>query len=118
MRRRLRDLLSIKCLAALALLCVAASIYLIQVRFESRHLQARLNELEKLEVELHDQNRRFMIELTSVTDYQQIYHYATSEHGMVFPDADSRSLVNLSQLRLEAQVLALESEIPAGQASK
>lgn len=117
MRRRLRDLLSIKCVVVIASLCVAASIYLIKVRFESRHLQAKLNELEKLELDLREQNRRYLIELTSVTDYPHIFEQASRDKQMVFPNAKADSLVNLNQLQYEAQVLALESQLPAAQAS-
>ncbi len=80
---------------ALALACCVAAVILIEVRFKARKLQARLDEVERLKTDLREQNSRYMIELTSFSDYSELYRRATDEHGMAFPAYEEGSLVNL-----------------------
>lgn len=80
---------------ALALACCVAAVVLVEVRFEARKLQARLDEVETLKTDLREQNSRYMIELTSFSDYSELHSRAANEHGMVFPAYEEGSLVNL-----------------------
>ncbi|MBF2735253.1 MAG: cell division protein FtsL [Betaproteobacteria bacterium AqS2] len=82
----------------LAVLCILASIKLIDVRYQARKLQATLNEIEQERLAMREQNRRYLIELTAFTDYYQLHRQAATEHAMVFPDAGAGTLVDLQNL--------------------
>ena len=82
----------------LAISCCVAAVYLIKVRFEARKLQAKLDEVEKLKTGLREQNRRYLIELTSFSDYSELRRRAFDEQEMFFPDYGQGTLVDLRKM--------------------
>lgn len=82
----------------LAVLCILASIKLIDARYQARKLQAALNEIEQERLAMREQNRRYLIELTAFTDYYQLHRQAVTDHAMVFPDPGAGTLVDLDRL--------------------
>ena len=98
MTRILSDSVAIKVMVALIVMTCLAAIYLIDVRFQARKLQAKLSQIELVKLELREQNRRYLIELTSFSDYPELHIRALEEHAMVFPDAEAGTLIDLSQL--------------------
>ena len=83
----------------LAIFCFIAAVYLIEVRFEARKLQATLDEVEKLKTGLREQNRRYLIELTSFSDYSELRRRAFDEQEMFFPDYGQGTFVDLRKMR-------------------
>ena len=88
----MKDAFSVKLLIFLAVLCCIAALILVNVRYEARKLQAELNRAMELNLELRAQNRRYQIELASFSDYAELHEKASSEHGLVFPNADAGTL--------------------------
>ena len=82
----------------LAISCFIAAVYLIEVRFEARNLQAKLDEVEKLKTRLREQNRRYLIEITSFSDYSELRRRAFDEQEMFFPDYGQGTLVDLRKI--------------------
>lgn len=72
------------------------ALYLIQVRFEARKLQARLNQVIETGNQLEERGRRFQIELATLTDYTKIHAEGTTKHGMIFPDSLAGTLLVLA----------------------
>lgn len=79
----------------LAVACCVASVYLIEVRFTARKMQAKLDEVERFKTELLEQNRRYLIELSSFSDYSELHRRAMDEQKMLFPDYEDGTLVDL-----------------------
>ena len=90
-------------LIILASLCSIAAIYLILVRFEARSLQAQLNQLDQTKLELREQNRRYLIEIASFTDYPELHIKAIEEYALVFPSTHDGSLIGIDDLVVKNQ---------------
>ena len=93
--RRQQDITLAWTTLALALACCVAAVALVDVRFTARKLQSDLNEAERFKTELHEQNRRYLIELTAFTDYSVMRRSAIEGHEMVFPAYEKGTYVNL-----------------------
>ena len=105
----IKQQLSIRLYICLALTtaCIVAAIALILVRFEARSLQAELDYLDQVKLGLREQNRRYLIEIASFTDYPELHQKAMQDYAMIFPNAKKGTLINIDDLREERNIYSL-----------